>query len=103
MVVGWDIYHFCRVALDFLDQVKMQFHNQPHIYNEFLNVMKDFKAQVIDTPGVVARVSNLFKGYPHLVSGFNTFLPPDFKIEVKEEEPTKQPQFDQARAGGGAA
>ena len=36
----------------------------------------------IDTPGVIARVSNLFKGHPDLIVGFNTFLPPGFKIEV---------------------
>ena len=36
----------------------------------------------IDTPGVIGRVSNLFKGHPDLIVGFNTFLPPGFKIEV---------------------
>lgn len=36
----------------------------------------------IDTPGVISRVSNLFKGHPDLIVGFNTFLPPGFKIEV---------------------
>ena len=44
--------------------------------------MKEFKSQSIDTPGVIARVSNLFKGHPDLIVGFNTFLPPGFKIEV---------------------
>ena len=32
-------------ALDFLDQVKLQFANQPQVYKLFLNIMKDFKAQ----------------------------------------------------------
>ena len=32
-------------ALDFLDQVKLQFQYQPQIYNYFLDVMKEFKAQ----------------------------------------------------------
>lgn len=32
-------------ALDFLDQVKLQFANQPRVYNQFLDIMKDFKAQ----------------------------------------------------------
>ena len=39
----------------------------------------------IDTPGVISRVSNLFKGHPDLIVGFNTFLPPGFKIEVRGE------------------
>lgn len=41
-----------------------------------------FLLSSIDTPGVISRVSNLFKGHPDLIVGFNTFLPPGFKIEV---------------------
>ena len=26
-------------------QVKLEFHDKPHIYNEFLEIMKNFKAQ----------------------------------------------------------
>jgi len=75
-------------ALDFLDQVKLQFANQPRVYNQFLDIMKDFKAQCIDTPGVIARVSELFKGHKNLILGFNTFLPPGYKIEhVPDDEP----------------
>ncbi|XP_019864517.1 PREDICTED: paired amphipathic helix protein Sin3a [Amphimedon queenslandica] len=69
-------------ALSYLDQVKLQFGNQPQVYNDFLDIMKEFKSQSIDTPGVISRVSNLFKGHPDLIVGFNTFLPPGFKIEV---------------------
>ena len=36
----------------YLDQVKMEFGDRPHIYNEFLDIMKTFKSQQIDTPGV---------------------------------------------------
>ncbi|KAI9028606.1 hypothetical protein DFJ74DRAFT_659454 [Hyaloraphidium curvatum] len=42
--------------------------------------MKDFKAQTIDTPGVIERVSTLFNGHPNLIFGFNTFLPPGYRI-----------------------
>jgi paired amphipathic helix protein Sin3a len=30
---------------------------------------------------VIDRVSSLFKGHPHLISGFNTFLPAGYRIE----------------------
>eukprot|EP01116_Phalansterium_solitarium_P019014 TRINITY_DN5195_c0_g1_i1.p1 TRINITY_DN5195_c0_g1~~TRINITY_DN5195_c0_g1_i1.p1 ORF type:complete len:1266 (+),score=480.31 TRINITY_DN5195_c0_g1_i1:73-3870(+) len=73
-------------ALDFLDQVKLQFANQPKVYNQFLDIMKDFKAQCIDTPGVIARVSELFKGHKNLILGFNTFLPPGYKIEYVPDD-----------------
>ena len=32
-------------ALTYLDQVKIQFADQPEIYNKFLDIMKDFKSQ----------------------------------------------------------
>lgn len=73
-------------ALSYLDQVKAQFGNQPQVYNDFLDIMKEFKSQTIDTPGVINRVSNLFKGHPELIVGFNTFLPPGYKIEVQANE-----------------
>lgn len=68
-------------ALSYLDQVKVQFVDQPDVYNRFLDIMKDFKSMAIDTPGVIDRVSTLFAGNPQLIQGFNTFLPPGYRIE----------------------
>ncbi|XP_031783367.1 paired amphipathic helix protein Sin3a isoform X2 [Nasonia vitripennis] len=73
-------------ALSYLDQVKYKFSDQPQVYNDFLDIMKEFKSQTIDTPGVITRVSHLFKGHPELIVGFNTFLPPGYKIEVQANE-----------------
>ncbi|KAL7248491.1 hypothetical protein ACSBR2_003260 [Camellia fascicularis] len=54
----------------------------------FLDVMKDFKAQRIDTTGVIARVKELFKGHNNLIFGFNTFLAKGYEITlIDEEEP----------------
>jgi len=72
-------------ALLYLDQVKMAFGAKPEIYNEFLDIMKNFKAQEIDTPGVIQQVSHLFRGYNKLILGFNTFLPEGYKIELPLE------------------
>jgi len=77
-------------ALDFLDQVKLQFADNPKVYNQFLDIMKDFKSQAIDTPGVIARVTELFKGHRNLILGFNNFLPPGYKIEYPEDQPAPQ-------------
>jgi histone deacetylase complex regulatory component SIN3 len=52
----------------------------------FLFLLQEFKSQSIDTPGVISRVSMLFKGHPELIVGFNTFLPPGYKIEVQTNE-----------------
>uniref|UniRef100_A0A8C2CAK9 Paired amphipathic helix protein Sin3a n=1 Tax=Cyprinus carpio TaxID=7962 RepID=A0A8C2CAK9_CYPCA len=73
-------------ALSYLDQVKLQFGSHPQVYNDFLDIMKEFKSQSIDTPGVISRVSQLFKGHPDLIMGFNTFLPPGYKIEVQTND-----------------
>ena len=73
-------------ALSYLDQVKIRFQDQPDVYNRFLDIMKDFKSQAIDTPGVIERVSNLFNGHPMLIQGFNTFLPPGYRIECGTAE-----------------
>jgi histone deacetylase complex regulatory component SIN3 len=32
-------------ALSYLDQVKLQFARQPDVYNQFLDIMKEFKSQ----------------------------------------------------------
>ncbi|KAI8928211.1 hypothetical protein BC831DRAFT_412149 [Entophlyctis helioformis] len=88
-------------ALSYLDQVKIQFGDQPEVYNRFLDIMKDFKSQAIDTPGVIERVSSLFRGHPQLITGFNTFLPPGYRIEptnnpsdpVRVTTPRDQPSY----------
>ncbi|KAL6301443.1 hypothetical protein BKA93DRAFT_751965 [Sparassis latifolia] len=78
-------------ALSYLDSVKMQFQERPDVYNHFLDIMKDFKGQLIDTPGVIERVSNLFHGHPALIQGFNTFLPAGYRIECTTD--TQNPNF----------
>ncbi|PWA02816.1 hypothetical protein BB558_001036 [Smittium angustum] len=73
-----------RDALSYLDLVKYQFQHRPEVYNQFLGIMKDFKSNEIDTPGVIERVSTLFRGHSNLVQGFNTFLPPGYLIECSD-------------------
>lgn len=82
----------CLCALDMIrarllqpKRVTSPLGDRPEIYNEFLEIMKSFKSQEIDTPGVIERVSTLFKGYGKLIYGFNTFLPEGYKIDVPIE------------------
>merc|ERR1719261_1129950 len=88
-------------ALAYLDQVKMKFEDKPEIYNQFLDIMKEFKAQSIDTPGVIERVLQLFHGHRMLILGFNTFLPPGYKIEFSDDEskPRVQLKYPQGMTG----
>ncbi|CDF33229.1 unnamed protein product [Chondrus crispus] len=75
-------------ALAYLEKVKTQFKEQVDVYNQFLDIMKEFKAQSIDTTEVIRRVSNLFRGHMDLILGFNTFLPPGYKIKVTKDKAT---------------
>ncbi|AEE33637.1 unnamed protein product [Arabidopsis thaliana] len=79
-------------ALTYLKAVKDMFQDNKEKYETFLGVMKDFKAQRVDTNGVIARVKDLFKGYDDLLLGFNTFLPKGYKITLQpEDEKPKKP------------
>jgi len=71
-------------ALGYLEKVKQKFAREPQVYNQFLDIMKDFKSHAIDTEGVIARVKLLFRGNTELILGFNQFLPPGYKIEVSQ-------------------
>ncbi|XP_078148844.1 paired amphipathic helix protein Sin3-like 3 isoform X2 [Carex rostrata] len=80
-------------ALDYLKRVKEIFQDQKGKYDEFLEVMKDFKSQRIDTNGVIMRVKELFKGNRDLILGFNNFLPKGYEIKFDEKKPV---EFDEA-------
>ncbi|KIM56322.1 hypothetical protein SCLCIDRAFT_1220491 [Scleroderma citrinum Foug A] len=73
-------------ALTYLDAIKAQFRDKPGVYNRFLDIMKDFKNEVIDTSSVIAQVSALFRGNPTLIEGFNTFLPPGHRIQISPDQ-----------------
>ncbi|KAL2939201.1 Paired amphipathic helix protein Sin3-like 2 [Bienertia sinuspersici] len=77
-------------ALQYLKEVKEMFQDQREKYDQFLEVMKDFKAQRIDTEGVIGRVKELFKGHNNLIFGFNTFLPKGYEITLDDEEPRQK-------------
>ncbi|KAJ9510671.1 hypothetical protein QJQ45_027522 [Haematococcus lacustris] len=62
-------------ALTYLREVKNRFADKKDVYDMFLEIMKEFKAQRVDTAGVIVRVKQLFKGHRELILGFNTFLP----------------------------
>ncbi|KAK8939994.1 Paired amphipathic helix protein Sin3-like 4 [Platanthera guangdongensis] len=81
-------------ALSYLKAVKDIFQDKVEKYDEFLEVMKDFKSQRIDTSGVIMRVKELFKGHCGLILGFNTFLPSGYEIKLPEEK--KPVDFEEA-------
>ncbi|CAE6475567.1 unnamed protein product [Rhizoctonia solani] len=73
-------------ALSYLEMVKVKFPDNPDVYNRFLDIMKDFKSQAIDTPGVIERVSSLFNGHTALIQGFKALLPHGYRIDCTVED-----------------
>jgi paired amphipathic helix protein Sin3a len=65
-------------ALSYLDQLKT---SHPKFHDQFLDIMADFKSNLIDTKGVMQRVVNLLYGHNDLIQAFNHFLPPGYRIE----------------------
>ncbi|XP_042526536.1 LOW QUALITY PROTEIN: paired amphipathic helix protein Sin3b [Dipodomys spectabilis] len=92
-------------ALTYLDQVKIRFGSDPATYNGFLEIMKEFKSQSIDTPGVIRRVSQLFHEHPDLIVGFNAFLPLGYRIDIPKngKVDTQSPGGQENAHGEGAA
>lgn len=70
-------------ALLYLDDVKREFGGR---INNVLVIMKGFKSREVDTPGVIARVSVLFRGHHNLILGFNKFLADGDKISLEALE-----------------
>ncbi|KAF2549695.1 hypothetical protein F2Q70_00019705 [Brassica cretica] len=81
-------------ALHYLKTVRNIFHDNVGKYETFLEVMRDFKAQRVDTAGVIERIKDLFKGYNDLLLGFNTFLPKDHTITLSPEEENPKTKVD---------
>ena len=73
-------------AFSYLDRVKAEYSNQPEVYNKFLQVMREFKSNVIDANGVIGRVVHLFRGHRDLILGFNAFLPKTHHIDPSVAE-----------------
>ena len=97
--------------ISYMDLVKSKLANEPQVYDDFIEIMKEFKSQSIDMPGVIAQVSSLFRGHPELIVGSNTFLPPGYNIEItppihsnpkakqQQLEPNPSPSMNNAMTG----
>lgn len=63
-------------ARGFMELVKQEFADRPHIYRQFIVLMREYRSNAIDLPALSFRVASLFRGHQYLIYGFNMFLPP---------------------------
>ncbi|KAF7683264.1 Paired amphipathic helix protein Sin3b [Astathelohania contejeani] len=73
-------------ALQYLYMVKEEFHSDPLIYDNFLDIMKDYKHGKMNASGVVKAITALFSSKPHLIRQFNEFLPKEARSEPRIEQ-----------------
>ncbi|CAH8253404.1 unnamed protein product [Arabidopsis lyrata] len=89
-----------NVAFEYLKAVKAKFQDQHEKYDEFLEIMNDFKCRRVDRLDVIIRMKELLKEHKELLLGFNTFLPKGFRITLlpdDHEQPShKEPDFKDA-------
>lgn len=76
-------------SLAYLDKVKQTLSDQPQLHNEFIDVLKDYKADTIGTIEVMKRIAHIFKNHTELMIDLNIFLPRGFEIKEKYDEKEK--------------
>ena len=70
-------------AYSFLDNVKQTFADQPKTYIKFIEMMNELQGNSAEM--VISKITDILKGYPDLLEGFNAFLPPTMKPAVANE------------------
>ena len=78
-------------ARKYLTLVRAKCGDNSSKYDEFLNIMKAFKEQRMDTETVCRKVQDLFRGHRKLLTEFNKLIPTHYRVQV---EP--RPQYNEA-------
>ncbi|XP_051121672.1 paired amphipathic helix protein Sin3-like 4 [Andrographis paniculata] len=73
-------------GINYLQTVKEVFRGREDKFCEFIEVLRDFRAQKIPGADVVLEAKELFEGHWDLILGLNAFLPEEAQIELPHEE-----------------
>jgi len=87
-------------ALRYLDRIK---NICPESYNEFLDIMKEYKSQKLNTTATIARITDLFKEHPDLIEGFTTFLPPGYTLSKDTRADDTQEEGSKPKTPAGSS
>uniref|UniRef100_A0A8R1E5P5 HDAC_interact domain-containing protein n=1 Tax=Caenorhabditis japonica TaxID=281687 RepID=A0A8R1E5P5_CAEJA len=72
-------------ALAYLRKIKLAFSQDVSIFDRFMNVVINSRAQRIELPRIIEQVVDLLHTSPDLVLGFNTFLPAGVYISLADD------------------
>ncbi|KAK2169663.1 hypothetical protein LSH36_8g12009 [Paralvinella palmiformis] len=70
---------------NFIKLVKDTFQHDLAVYKKFVHILSQIQYTDTDKLELVKQVIILFDGYPHLILGFNAFLPSDYFIEIQND------------------
>ena len=70
---------------EYIQEVKHTFAKRKSIYEEFVHILSEVRNPDSDKVEIVKRVIMLFDGYPHLIVGFNFFLPWYIRLEIQDD------------------
>ncbi|KAF4568489.1 Transcriptional regulatory protein sin3 [Pleurotus pulmonarius] len=76
-------------ALAYLDSIRDQYRDRAAVYNEFLDIMREFKQGRADRLDVVRRISRLLLESPQHIEGFSAFLPPSVELQISRSDPDR--------------
>ncbi|KIJ54306.1 hypothetical protein M422DRAFT_25232 [Sphaerobolus stellatus SS14] len=72
-------------AMSYISMIRETYMFQPYVYNNFIDIMRDFRAGIIPAERVMEQISELFRGNAMLINGFNAFLPPGYSIQTSAD------------------
>ncbi len=72
-------------AVGYIQELKHTLAYDPHKYQEFMDILSDFHSKKIDETATVRKVVRVLVDHPHLVLGFNEFLPEGYAIHMYNE------------------
>ncbi|KAJ2934305.1 hypothetical protein H1R20_g2757, partial [Candolleomyces eurysporus] len=78
-----EVFH--NDAVDFIKSVQYQFEEQPAYYDQFLEALNEYNAKQIGVETLIDRVTAALHGYPHLLAGFNPFLPLPYELQSSKD------------------
>eukprot|EP00541_Cyclophora_tenuis_P018580 CAMPEP_0116541972 /NCGR_PEP_ID=MMETSP0397-20121206/764_1 /TAXON_ID=216820 /ORGANISM="Cyclophora tenuis, Strain ECT3854" /LENGTH=124 /DNA_ID=CAMNT_0004065943 /DNA_START=166 /DNA_END=540 /DNA_ORIENTATION=- len=72
----------------YIHQIKSTFRDQPEVYTRFeIEMARTTRsATSVDMANIIQRIYTLLESNEHLLLGFNSFLPPGYKIVVLMED-----------------
>ncbi|CCO30120.1 Transcriptional regulatory protein SIN3 [Rhizoctonia solani AG-1 IB] len=73
-------------AMTYLETIKVEFQHKPDVYDRFMDIMRDFRSEVINTPEVINQVLLLFNKHITLIQDFNAFLPQGYRVNCTTDD-----------------